>query len=95
MGTEDTTPILTTFRAFGQEAPVTWNALLLGPLLGSVLHLPAKIRARVLEPVVFDEPAGLPSYSRSLIMDRAESIRGRIQGALDELLAARASRWRG
>lgn len=95
MGTEDSTPLLTTLRLFGQDAPITWNALVLGPLLGSAVHLPVKIRIRVLEPVVLDEPPELETYSRSLVMDQAESIRARMQEALDDLLRARANRWRG
>jgi 1-acyl-sn-glycerol-3-phosphate acyltransferase len=93
LGTEDSTPLLTTVQLLGQEAPITWNALVLGPLLGSVGHLPVKIRIRVLEPVHFDEPPDLPSYPRSLVMDHAEEIRARMQDALDDLLRARTSWW--
>ena len=95
MGTEDTTPTAATLRAFGQQAPITWNALVFGPLAGAFLQLPVKIRARVLEPVSFDEPPELPRYSRSMIMDQAEAIRARMQQALDEMLAARKSLWTG
>lgn len=95
MGTEDTTPTLTVVELAGQRYPITLNALAFGPLLGAVAWLPAKIRARVLPPVRIDEPAEQPGYSRSLLMDRAEAIRGDMQAALDEMLAARRSRWLG
>lgn len=95
MGTEDATPTASTLRAFGQQAPITWNALVFGPLAGMVLQLPVKIRARVLEPVHFDEPPDLERYSRSMVMDQAETIRARMQQALDEMLAARQSLWTG
>lgn len=95
MGTEDTTPTLTVLELGGQKYPVTLNALLFGPLLGAVAWFPAKVRARVLPPVRFDEPPEQPEYSRSLLMDRAEAIRSDMQVALDELIAARRSRWLG
>ncbi len=94
MGTENTTPTLTTIRLFGQDAPISWNVLLLGPL-GAFAPLPVKIRIRVLPPRSYDEPLGLEHYPRSLIMDEAEAIRGLIQEALDEMLVARRSLWEG
>ena len=95
MGTEDTTPVVTTFRLAGQDVPLTVNALLFGPLLGSVLQFPAKIRARVLPPVRFDELPNLDHYPRSTLMDRAESIREDLQRALEKMLLRRESIWRG
>lgn len=95
MGTEDATPTVTVLEIAGQRYPLTVNALLFGPLLGAVAWFPAKIRARVLPPVRFDEPAERSDYDRSLLMDRAEAIRGDMQAALDEMLAARRSRWLG
>ena len=95
MGTEDSTPLLATFRLAGNDVPVTLNSLLFGPLLGSLAHFPAKIRARVLPPVPFDEPPGLERYSRSAVMERSEAIRDDLQAALDDLLRARRSVWRG
>jgi len=95
MGTEDATPTAGTLRIFGQQAPITWNALLLGPLLGAFVQLPVKIRGRVLEPATFEEPPDLPEYGRSRVMDEAEGIRARMQQALDEMLAARRSIWTG
>ncbi|MBK7950704.1 MAG: acyltransferase family protein [Deltaproteobacteria bacterium] len=95
MGTEDVTPTLTVLELAGQRYPLTLNAVLFGPLLGPLALFPAKIRARVLPPVHFDEPAEQAEYGRSLLMDRAEAIRGDMQTALDEMLAARRSRWLG
>ena len=93
-GTEDVTPTIASFEILGQQVPLSWNTLLLGPL-GAIAYLPAKISVRVLEPVRFDEPAGEPSYPRSLLMDRSEAIRGRMQRTLDAMLRKRESIWRG
>jgi 1-acyl-sn-glycerol-3-phosphate acyltransferase len=95
MGTEDTTPMLRVFRVAGQDVPLTLNGLLFGPLLGSLLQFPAKIRARVLPPVHFDEPPDLEHYPRALLMDRAEQIRGDLQTALSHMLQRRKSVFRG
>ncbi len=95
MGTEDATPTVTTFRLLGQDVPVTLNALLLGPLLGSLAQLPAKVRMRVLPPVHFDQPTGLERYPRSLLMDEAERIRSLMQENLDAMLRRRSSVWAG
>lgn len=95
MGTEDTTPTLFDLQLAGQRMPFTVNALLFGPLLGAVAQFPAKIRARVLPAVHMQEPAGRATYPRSVLMDRAESIRGDMQDALDEMYAARESKWFG
>ena len=95
MGTEDTTPTLFDLEIGGRRVPLTLNSVLFGPLLGAVAHFPAKIRARVLPPVHFDEPPERPSYPRSLLMDQAESIRSDMQGSLDEMMSARESIWRG
>ena len=95
MGTEDTTPVVGRLDVAGYRYPITLNALLMGPVLGAVAHFPAKIRARVLPPIRFDEPPDQANYSRSLLMDSAEEIRGDLQYALDEMLARRKSRWLG
>jgi len=95
MGTEDTTPIVTNLKLRGQDFPITLNFLLFGPILGAVAHFPAKVRGRVLPPVHFDETPGQTRYSRSLLMDRAESIRTSLQQAMDEMHEARQSIWRG
>ena len=95
MGTEDTTPTVADLEIAGQRMPLTLNSVLLGPILGAVAHLPVKIRARVLPAVHFDEAPEQPSYPRSLLMDRAEAIRGDMQEALDEMYDARESKWFG
>jgi len=95
MGTEDTTPTVADLELGGRRVPLTLNTVLFGPLLGAVAHFPAKIRARVLPPVAFEEAPESPSYPRSVLMDRAEAIRGDMQTALDEMYAARKSTWYG
>jgi 1-acyl-sn-glycerol-3-phosphate acyltransferase len=95
MGTEDTTPVVGRLDVAGYRYPITLNSLLFGPVLGALAHFPAKIRARVLPPVHFDEAADQPSYSRSRLMDAAEGIRGDLQVALDGMLDRRVSRWLG
>lgn len=79
-------------------APVTANMLAFGPLLGplgGLLHFPAKFTLRVLDPVHFDVPPDQPRYSRSKVMDEAESIRQQIQEALYDMLRHRTSVWTG
>jgi 1-acyl-sn-glycerol-3-phosphate acyltransferase len=95
MGTEDTTPTIANLELAGQAMPLTLNMLLFGPILGAVAHFPAKIRGRVLPPVHFDEEPELPSYPRSALLENAEAIRGDMQSALDEMYAARKSKWFG
>jgi 1-acyl-sn-glycerol-3-phosphate acyltransferase len=77
--------------------PITANMLAFAPLgpLGAVLHFPAKIKIRVLEPVTFDVEPDQPRYSRSRIMDESEAIRQRIQEALFDMLRSRESVWFG
>jgi 1-acyl-sn-glycerol-3-phosphate acyltransferase len=92
MGTEETTPTLASFRIAGQDVPLSLNTLLFGPFLGPFAPFPAKIRAQVLPPIYFDEePEGQNGYPRSLLMDRAEAIRGQIQTALNRMLLKRSS----
>lgn len=95
VGTEDTTPTIANLELAGQRFPLTLNAMLLGPLLGAMAQFPAKIRARVLPPVRFDESPAHSRHSQSVLMNHAEAIRGDMQGALDEMLAARKSIWFG
>jgi 1-acyl-sn-glycerol-3-phosphate acyltransferase len=95
MGTEDTTPLLGTFRLAGQDVPVTLNMLLLGPILGAFAYIPAKIRARVLPPIHFDERPNLDRYSRSVVMDQAEEIRGQLQHSVGQMVRQRKSIVRG
>ncbi|MGH9297529.1 MAG: lysophospholipid acyltransferase family protein, partial [Acidimicrobiales bacterium] len=100
IGAEESMPIL---RRFGGAAkalkvpylPLTVNHLIFGPVLGSMLYLPAKFRLRVLDPVSFDVKPGLERYPRGRIMEEAEAIRHDLQENLFEMLAARRSIWFG
>lgn len=95
LGTEDATPVLAKLQIAGNEFPLTLNSLLLGPILGAFAPFPVKIRGRVLPPVQWDEPSNLETYSRSLVMDRAEDIRASMQEALNVLVQNRKSIWTG
>ena len=99
VGAEESMPTITTIpalaRLFGLPYfPITANMLLFGPA-GLLLHLPAKFKLRVLPPVYFDVPPDQPRYSRSRVMEEAESIRQRIQEELYDMLSQRQSVWRG
>jgi 1-acyl-sn-glycerol-3-phosphate acyltransferase len=100
IGAEESMPILFRLPAVAKALkvpylPVTANHLLFGPVLGSVLYLPAKFRFRVLEPVHFDVAPGLAKYPRGRIMDEAESIRQQLQENLYDMLSHRRSIWFG
>ena len=99
VGAEESMPILfklpSVAKAFGLPYfPVTAN-MALGPV-GAFVHLPAKFKLRVLEPITFDDvEPDLPRYSRSRIMDESEAIRQQIQEALYDMLRQRRSVWFG
>ena len=101
VGAEESMPILTRMpagisRRLGLPyLPLTLNHLLLGPVLGTVVWLPAKFRIRVLDPVTFDVAPNLERYPRSRIMEAAESIRLDIQENLYDMLRHRRSPWFG
>jgi 1-acyl-sn-glycerol-3-phosphate acyltransferase len=95
MGTEDATPVVARVDVAGHRVPITLNALLFGPVLGAFAQFPAKIRARVLPPVRFEERPGQVHYSRSVLMSHADEIRRDMQHALDEMLECRVHRWLG
>jgi hypothetical protein len=59
------------------------------------VYLPAKFTLRVLPPVSFDVPPDQPRYSRSRVMEEAESIRQQIQVELYDMLSRRQSVWKG
>jgi 1-acyl-sn-glycerol-3-phosphate acyltransferase len=99
VGAEESMPIL--FRLGGVAKalnlpyfPVTANSLLMGPL-GYVTYFPVKIKLRVLDPVTFDVEPGLERYSRSRVMDEAETIRAKLQDTLHDMLRERRSIWFG
>lgn len=102
VGAEEAMPILWKSQQLAKllripYAPLTANMIAFAPLgpLGAALTLPAKIKIRVLEPVVIDAEPDQPRYSRSLIMDESEHIRQRIQDALYDMLRQRESVWFG
>lgn len=102
VGTEEAMPILWKSPQLARltglpYVPLTANMLAfagLGPL-GALLPFPAKFRIRVLDPVELDVEPDRPRYSRSRIMDVSEAVRDRIQEALLDMLAHRASIWYG
>jgi len=100
VGAEESMPIAFKIPAIGKALglpyfPVTYNQLLLGPLLGAVTYFPAKFRLRVLDPVSFDVPPDQERYSKSRIMDEAENIRVALQENLFDMLRRRQSVWFG
>jgi 1-acyl-sn-glycerol-3-phosphate acyltransferase len=99
IGAEESMPIVfrmpSVAKALGiPYMPVTANMLLLGPL-GIVGYFPSKFKLRVLDPVTFDMPSGQERYSKSRIMDEAESIRTHMQETIYEMLRERRSVWFG
>jgi 1-acyl-sn-glycerol-3-phosphate acyltransferase len=98
MGAEEAMPILWKSAPLAKLLgipyfPITANMLAFGPL--GLLHLPAKIKIRVLDPVHLDVEPDQPRYSRSRIMEESEAIRQRIQEALYDMLRTRESVWFG
>ncbi|MHB1987703.1 MAG: lysophospholipid acyltransferase family protein [Acidimicrobiales bacterium] len=75
--------------------PITANHLLFGPVLGSLVYLPAKFRLRVLDPVSFAVEPGLGRYPRSQVMEASEAIRKNLQENLYDMVAKRRSIWFG
>ncbi len=95
VGAEESMPVIfrlpTLARALGLPyVPVTANLLVFGPV-GLLLHFPVKLKLRVLDPVTFDVPQGQERYSKSRVMEEAESIRLRLQESLYEMLRERRS----
>jgi 1-acyl-sn-glycerol-3-phosphate acyltransferase len=100
VGAEESMPILWKSAALARltglpYAPLTANMVAFGPLLGTVVYFPSKFKLRVLDPVTFDVPPDQDRYSKSRIMEEAESIRVRLQDTLYEMLQARRSIWFG
>jgi 1-acyl-sn-glycerol-3-phosphate acyltransferase len=99
VGAEESMPIL--FRAprlaklLGVPYfPVTANMMAFGPL-GLGLYFPSKFKLRVLDPVSFNVPADQERYSKSRVMEEAETIRMQLQETLYEMLRERRSVWFG
>jgi 1-acyl-sn-glycerol-3-phosphate acyltransferase len=99
VGSEEAMPTLFRIPALGRLLrlpyfPVTANMIALGPL-GIVVPFPAKLRLRVMDPVSFDVLPDLGRYSRSKVMEAAESIRADLQQTVYDLLSERRSVWFG
>jgi 1-acyl-sn-glycerol-3-phosphate acyltransferase len=100
VGAEESMPIVFKVpylaKALGLPyVPITANMLLFGPILGLVAYFPAKFKLKVLDPVHFDVPPDQDRYSKSQVMEEAETIRVNLQEALYEMLRQRKSIWRG
>jgi 1-acyl-sn-glycerol-3-phosphate acyltransferase len=101
VGGEEAMPILTRLPSGLAKAagvpylPITLNHLLLGPVLGTFVWLPAKFHIRVLEPVRFDVDPDKERYPRGRVMEEADAIRVRLQEALYDMLRGRRSPWLG
>jgi 1-acyl-sn-glycerol-3-phosphate acyltransferase len=99
VGAEESMPIVFRVNTLARALklpyfPVTVNSLLMGPL-GYVTYFPVKLKFRVLDPISFDVEPGLERYSRSRVMDEAESIRATLQDAIHDMLRERRSIWFG
>lgn len=99
VGAEESMPMLHSFSRVAKTVglpylPLTANQLLMGPV-GTFVHLPAKFKIQVLDPVSFDVEPDQHRYSRSRIMDESEAVRDRIQSALWDMLRRRRSVWFG
>jgi 1-acyl-sn-glycerol-3-phosphate acyltransferase len=64
-------------------------------LAAALMYLPAKFKIRFLEPVDLGRYGPEDAEDVALVQGLAEEIRGRIQGELDDLQAARRSVWFG
>ena len=101
IGSEEAMPIIARLPSSIAKAigvpylPLTLNHLLLGPVLGTVVWLPAKFRMRVLDPIRFDVAPDLERYPRSRVMEEAEVIRVQLQENLYDMLRERRSPWLG
>jgi 1-acyl-sn-glycerol-3-phosphate acyltransferase len=102
VGAEEAMPILFKVPALASVLkmpyfPITLNQLVfspvLGPVLGSLMYLPAKFYVRVLPPVTFSVPPEQERYNKALVMEEAEQIRVRIQDALTDMLSKRKKVW--
>jgi 1-acyl-sn-glycerol-3-phosphate acyltransferase len=99
VGAEESMPIVFRLPALARLLkvpyfPVTANMFLFGPL-GLAVYFPAKFKLRVLDPVTFNVPSGQDRYSKSRVMEEAETIRINMQETIYEMLRERRSVWFG
>ena len=64
-------------------------------LAAALMYLPAKFKIRFLEPIDLSHHGPEAAEDLALVQSVAEDVRGRIQAALDSLLASRTSVWFG
>ena len=69
--------------------PFTYNHLAMGPIFGSFVWFPTKIRIRVLEPVYLKAKPNGSRYPRSQIMEESTKIEAMIRSAISEMLRNR------
>jgi 1-acyl-sn-glycerol-3-phosphate acyltransferase len=99
VGSEESMPIVLRLPALARALgipyfPITANLLVMGPL-GAVVPFPVKFKLRVLDPVHFSVPPDQERYSKSRVMDEAESIRTSLQETIYDMLRDRRSVWFG
>lgn len=101
VGNEEAMPIVARLPSGFAKAlgvpylPLTLNHLVFGPVLGTLMWLPAKFRIRVLPPIHFDVEPDQERYPRSRLIDEAEAIRQLLQENLHDMLRNRRSPWLG
>jgi 1-acyl-sn-glycerol-3-phosphate acyltransferase len=98
VGSEEAMPMLAKIPSLARMigvpyVPITANMVVMGPL--GLLPFPAKMRLQVLDPIIFDVPPDQDRYSKSRVMEEAESIRVRMQETLYDMLRVRRSVWFG
>ena len=64
--------------------PLAGVLLVVASYLVGAIPWPAKVRARILDPVSLDVRPGLESYNRRAIAESCELIRARLQLELDK-----------
>ena len=69
--------------------PFTYNHLVMGPILGSFVWFPTKIRIRALKPVYLKAKPNGSRYPRSQIMEESTKIEAMIRSAISEMLRNR------
>jgi hypothetical protein len=99
MGAEEAAPVFAQSKLMQRLTgllyfPITPTFPWLGPA-GMLGYLPAKFRIRFLEPIDIGSMPEDTVDDAAAVQTISEGIRGRIQIALDEMLAERHSVWMG